>query len=154
MGVKTYAVYDFPLGKLKISCAEDAVTSVKPAGDEDGKGSPSDLSDEAAKQLSEYFSGKLKAFDLPLKVDGTPFQKRVWAALREIPYGETRSYKEIAKAIGNPKACRAVGMANNKNPLTIIIPCHRVVGANGALVGFGGGLDMKKWLLELESGVI
>ena len=101
-------------------------------------------------QLDEYFRGERKTFDLPLAPKGTDFQKKVWNALKEIPYGETRTYGEIAAAVGNPKAARAVGMANNKNPIGIIIPCHRVVGANGKLVGYAGGMDKKEWLLQLE----
>ena len=105
---------------------------------------------ECKKQLEEYFAGKRKTFDLPLVPKGTEFQQKVWKALQEIPYGETRTYGEIAAAIGNPKAARAVGMANNKNPIGIIIPCHRVVGANGKLVGYAGGMEKKEFLLELE----
>lgn len=101
-------------------------------------------------QLCEYFDGKRKTFDLPLKIEGTPFQKKVWQALTEIPYGETRTYKEIACAVGNEKACRAVGLANNKNPIGIIVPCHRVVGSNGKLKGYAGGLEAKQFLLDLE----
>ncbi|WP_019230401.1 methylated-DNA--[protein]-cysteine S-methyltransferase [Sedimentibacter sp. B4] len=106
----------------------------------------------AALQLNEYFEGKRNSFDLPLNPKGTEFQKKVWAALCDIPYGETRSYKQIAEYIGNPKACRAVGMANNKNPIMIFIPCHRVVGSDGSLTGYAGGLDMKEKLLSLEKG--
>ena len=102
------------------------------------------------KQLDEYFAGKRETFDLPLAPKGTEFQQKVWNALKEIPYGETRTYGEIAAAIGNPKAARAVGMANNKNPIGILIPCHRVVGANGKLVGYAGGMEKKEFLLELE----
>ena len=105
---------------------------------------------EACRQLSEYLKGERKTFDLPLNPKGTDFQKCVWRALCDIPYGETRTYKQIAEAIGNPKAVRAVGMANNRNPITIIVPCHRVIGANGKLVGYGGGLEMKEFLLRLE----
>ena len=105
---------------------------------------------EAKKQLEEYFEGKRKVFDLPLEQEGTAFQKRVWEALENIPYGETRTYKEVAKMIGNEKASRAVGMANNKNNIPIIVPCHRVIGSNGKLVGYALGLDMKKYLLDLE----
>jgi methylated-DNA-[protein]-cysteine S-methyltransferase len=104
----------------------------------------------AGKQLMEYFIGSRKIFELPLAPEGTDFQKMVWKALLTIPYGETNSYKEIAEKIGNPKACRAVGMANNKNPISIFIPCHRVIGANGKLVGYAGGLDIKEHLLGLE----
>ena len=105
---------------------------------------------KAYEELCEYLEGKRKEFDLPLELNGTEFQKKVWNALREIPYGKTCSYKEIAEKIGNPKACRAVGLANNRNPISIIVPCHRVIGANGKLVGYGGGLNIKEKLLELE----
>ena len=105
---------------------------------------------EAERQLSEYFAGKRREFDLPLAPEGTAFQLSVWQALRTIPYGHTCSYGEIAEKIGNPKAASVVGMANNKNPISIIVPCHRVIGANGALTGYGGGIDIKKFLLELE----
>ena len=108
---------------------------------------------EAYQQLSEYLKGERKEFDLPLNPKGTDFQKRVWRALCDIPYGETRSYKQIAKAVGNSKAVRAVGMANNRNPITIVVPCHRVIGADGKLVGFGGGLEMKEFLLRLEKSL-
>ena len=105
---------------------------------------------QAAAELTAYFAGQLREFTVPLAPKGTPFQQKVWAALREIPYGETRSYKEIAAMVGNEKACRAVGMANNRNPLPIFIPCHRVVGSDGKLVGYAGGLDVKTFLLNLE----
>lgn len=106
--------------------------------------------EEAKKQIDEYFKGKRKKFELKLKIEGTDFQKKVWNALLEIPYGETRSYKQIAEMIGNPKAFRAVGLANNKNKIGIIIPCHRVIGANGKLVGYASGLENKRFLLDLE----
>lgn len=109
-----------------------------------------DLLKEAGKQLQDYISGKRKEFELPLAPVGTNFQQRVWKALQEIPFGETRSYGEIAKSIGQPTAARAVGMANNKNPILIFIPCHRVIGANGSLVGYAGGLEVKKHLLAME----
>lgn len=105
---------------------------------------------ETKKQLTEYFSGKRQTFNLPLAFHGTPFQKKVWNALLTIPFGETRSYKDIAEQIGNVKAVRAVGAANGKNPISIIAPCHRVVGVNGKLVGFAGGLDNKEILLNIE----
>jgi methylated-DNA-[protein]-cysteine S-methyltransferase len=104
----------------------------------------------AAEQLAEYFAGERTVFELPLAPAGTPFQQRVWAALREIPYGETCSYGELADHIGRPGAARAVGLANGKNPLGIIVPCHRVIGANGDLTGYGGGLDRKRNLLAME----
>lgn len=106
----------------------------------------------AKKQLDEYFAGKRKIFTLPLKPKGTTFQEKVWKALLDIPYGETRSYKEVAVQAGNGKACRAVGMSNNRNPIMILIPCHRVIGANGAMVGYGAGISVKEYLLNLEQG--
>ncbi len=114
---------------------------------------PSPLLKEATKQLQEYFEGHRTTFHLPVRAEGTVFQKKVWSALWDIPYGETRSYGDIAKAIGQPKASRAVGGANNKNPIMIIVPCHRVVGANGAMVGFGAGIEVKQYLLDLEKKV-
>lgn len=108
------------------------------------------LLDEAFKQLGEYLSGKRKAFDLPLAPHGTAWQMKCWNALREIPYGETASYADIAKKLSNPKGCRAVGQANNKNPIAVFVPCHRVIGADGSLTGFGGGLHVKQKLLDLE----
>lgn len=105
---------------------------------------------ETVAQLNAYFSGKLHEFDLPLKPTGTPFQEAVWQALTTIPYGKTVSYKDIAEHVNLPKAARAVGMANGRNPISIIIPCHRVIGANGKLTGYGGGLHRKEWLLEHE----
>jgi len=105
----------------------------------------------AIAQLRAYFAGELRDFDLPLDMEGTAFQKRVWAELRRIPYGETRSYGEIAHAISAPKAVRAVGAANGRNPIPIVVPCHRVIGAGGNLVGYGGGLPLKRFLLDLEA---
>lgn len=105
---------------------------------------------EAGWQLKDYLAGKRKSFDLPLAPDGTEFQQKVWRALQQIPYGQTQSYGEIAKRIGQPGAFRAVGLANSKNPILIFIPCHRVIGANGKLVGYAGGLDSKDYLLDLE----
>jgi methylated-DNA-[protein]-cysteine S-methyltransferase len=111
---------------------------------------PSPLLRRAGLELGEYFAGTRRSFTLPLSPQGTDFQRAVWAALLEIPYGETRSYGEIARAVGKPGAARAVGMANNRNPLPVFIPCHRVIGADGALVGYGGGLEKKRFLLALE----
>ncbi len=108
---------------------------------------------QAERELKEYFAGARREFSLPLDLRGTDFQRQVWQALREIPYGETRTYGDIAARTGNPHACRAVGMANHKNPLLIVIPCHRVIGASGALTGFGAGMDVKEKLLRLEGSV-
>ena len=112
-----------------------------------------ELLKEAHRQLAAYFRGERTVFDLPLATEGTAFQKSVWKALMEIPYGKTCSYKDIAIRIGNPKAFRAVGMANHLNPISIIIPCHRVIGASGQMVGYGGGLHMKEYLLKLEGSI-
>ena len=146
------AIYHAPVGELVITYQDGAVIARKRA---DATALPEDapnaLTEAVCQQLDEYFAGTRTAFDFPLRLQGTPFQEKVWAALRDIPYGETRSYQQIAQAIGQPKACRAVGMANHRNPIYIVVPCHRVVGANGALTGYGGGLDMKKALLELEA---
>ncbi|WP_305080404.1 methylated-DNA--[protein]-cysteine S-methyltransferase [Microbulbifer sp. YPW16] len=108
------------------------------------------LTDMASTQLGEYLDGRRRAFELPLQPPGTPFQQRVWAALQDIPYGETRSYLQQAEALGNPRAVRAVARANGANPLAIVIPCHRVIGADGTLTGYAGGLDLKARLLSLE----
>lgn len=107
---------------------------------------------QAERELGEYFEGKRRMFDVPLDAVGTAFQKKVWAALAEIPFGETRSYGELARAVGNAAASRAVGAANGRNPISIIVPCHRVIGANGTLTGFAGGMAVKEKLLALESG--
>jgi methylated-DNA-[protein]-cysteine S-methyltransferase len=105
-------------------------------------------------QLADYFSGRRTAFELPLEIAGSPFQRRVWGALQEIPYGETISYGELARRIGVPSASRAVGVANGHNPVAVVVPCHRVIGADGSLTGYGGGLERKRFLLELEAGVL
>ncbi len=109
---------------------------------------------DVARQLSEYFAGERREFDLPLALRGNEFEVRVWAALREIPYGETTSYGQIARAIGAPTAARAVGLANGRNPISVIVPCHRVIGADGSLIGYGGGLPRKRYLLDFEAGAL
>lgn len=108
---------------------------------------------EARRQLEEYFAGKRTTFDLPLAPTGTAFQQRVWKALREVPFGKTASYGDIARRIGNPKGVRAVGLANGRNPISIVVPCHRVIGSDGSLTGYGGGLDRKQWLLRHEGAL-
>lgn len=137
-------------GIIKIICSGEYVLSVSFSDiiKENDKGS--EVLDKALKQMNEYFSGERKKFDLPLYFEGTEFQKSVWNELRKIPYGTTVSYKDIAEGINNEKAVRAVGNANNKNKIMIIVPCHRVIGKNGKLVGFAGGLDKKEFLLEHE----
>jgi methylated-DNA-[protein]-cysteine S-methyltransferase len=109
---------------------------------------------DARTQLEEYFAGSRREFELELELHGNSFERRVWQELREIPYGETLTYGQVARAIGAPDAPRAVGLANGRNPIAVIVPCHRVIGANGSLIGFGGGLERKRLLLDLESGVL
>lgn len=147
-----YAYYPFRFGLLKVGYADGAVVSLDRAAQPDGDHLPCPLTDAAFAQIGEYLAGGRKSFDFPYTLRGTPFQQRVWRALCDIPYGETRSYKQIAEAVGSPKACRAVGMANHRNPMMIVVPCHRVVGASGKLIGYAGGLEMKSALLALEHG--
>ncbi|MVX63827.1 methylated-DNA--[protein]-cysteine S-methyltransferase [Clostridium chromiireducens] len=146
--------YNTEIGKIGIEENGAAITKIFYINDdlqEDmSEKSETELIKEAIRQLNEYFQGKRSVFDLHLEPKGTEFQKRVWNALKEIPFGETKSYGDIAKIIGNEKAARAVGMANNKNPIPIIIPCHRVIGSNGKLIGYAGGLDIKERLLKIE----
>ena len=144
------AIYHSPVGDLQLEYACGAVTALKIAAEGVRTDAPNELTDAVFCQLDEYFAGTRRRFDFPYRMHGTPFQESVWAALCEIPYGETRSYKDIAQAVGRPKAFRAVGMANHANPIFIVIPCHRVIGAGGDLVGYGGGLEMKCALLSLE----
>jgi methylated-DNA-[protein]-cysteine S-methyltransferase len=151
-----YTYLDSPLGALLIAGRDGAVTfiglpegrsAVQPASSwrrDDGEWAA------ARRQLAAYFGGALTEFDLALRPEGTAFQQQVWRALRQIPYGETRSYAQLAASIGRPAAVRAVGRANGSNPLAIVIPCHRVIGSNGTLTGYGGGLTAKQWLLDLE----
>lgn len=150
-----YASYQTDYGHLVIGYEEEAVTQVSFIRKMNKdllpyENIPSSVSDMAYIQFTEYFAGKRKTFDFPYTLHGTPFQLRVWKALLEIPYGETRSYKDIALAIGSPKSCRATGGAIHHNPIWIAVPCHRVIGSNGKLTGYAGGLDMKEALLKLE----
>lgn len=151
--MKNVFYYQTDVGQIGIAENGTAITNLYFNGANPPKNAnvkETDLLKDASRQLKEYVEGKRKLFELPLAPDGTDFQRNVWKALREIPYGETRSYGEIAKSIGRPNASRAVGMANNKNPILIFIPCHRVIGVNGKLVGYAGGLDVKKYILNLE----
>lgn len=147
-------VYPFPFGRLKIACQNGAVTLLALTNEPVQTEGRTALTDLAFAQVTQYLEGRRQVFDFPYILQGTPFQKKVWCALAAIPYGETRSYGDIAAAVGSPRACRAVGMANHRNPILIAVPCHRVVGADGALVGYGGGLEMKKALLGLEKSVL
>jgi methylated-DNA-[protein]-cysteine S-methyltransferase len=152
--MKNVFFYDYPIGEIGIAEDNGAISRVVFRDSKKNFSSSvvaeTPLIKKAAAQLAEYFAGKRVKFDLPLAPAGTEFQRSVWQALLTIPFGKTRSYGEIAVQIGNPKACRAVGMANNRNPIAIIIPCHRVIGRDGSLVGYGGGLDIKRYLLDLE----
>lgn len=142
-----------PLGQLTLCADDHALTAIRfpeeppPATPAAG---PNALLREALRQLTAYFDGRLRQFDLPLAGAGTPFQQRVWQALLQVPHGHTASYGAIAAAIGNPRACRAVGLANGRNPIAIVVPCHRIIGYNGQLTGYGGGLERKRWLLRHE----
>lgn len=149
--LKGFAVYKTKFGFIRMDYEEDKIIFLdKINTDVKDKGISTSLTDMVYEEFTEYFEGKRKKFDFPYELKGTEFQKKVWNALCDIPYGETRTYKEIATAVGNPKASRAVGMANNKNPIMIAVPCHRVIGSNGKLVGYAGGLDMKVGLLNIE----
>ena len=140
-----------PVGILRLSASDDALTRIELVRRASPEKSPlNDVLKRAVRELNEYFSGKRSSFSITVNFDGTDFQKRVWKALQRIPFGHTRSYGQIAHSIGKPAAVRAVGGACHRNPLMIIVPCHRVVGASGSLTGFGGGLPMKEWLLKHE----
>ncbi|MFI8435617.1 methylated-DNA--[protein]-cysteine S-methyltransferase [Streptomyces sp. NPDC079020] len=153
-----HTVTDSPYGPLTLVATDGVLSAVymteqrhRPPEETFGVSDPRPFP-EAIRQLEAYFAGELTEFDLPLRLAGTPFQRRVWEELLKIPYGETRSYGELAEALGKPNASRAVGLANGKNPVSIVVPCHRVIGASGSLTGYGGGLDRKRRLLAFESG--
>ncbi|MFJ8822962.1 methylated-DNA--[protein]-cysteine S-methyltransferase [Streptomyces sp. NPDC102467] len=155
---KQHTVIDSPYGLLTLVAAGGALSGLymteqrhRPAEESFGERDERPFG-AVIDQLEAYFRGELKEFDLPLALHGTPFQRSVWEQLRKIPYGETRTYGELAAALGNPAASRAVGLANGKNPVGVIVPCHRVIGASGGLTGYGGGLERKQRLLDFERG--
>ncbi|WPO70315.1 methylated-DNA--[protein]-cysteine S-methyltransferase [Streptomyces sp. KN37] len=155
---RLHTVLDSPYGPLTLVATDGVLSGLymsdqrhRPAQETFGERDPAPFG-EAISQLEAYFAGELKEFDLPLRLDGTPFQRMVWDELLRIPYGEVRTYGELAEILGKPGASRAVGLANGKNPISVIVPCHRVVGANGNLTGYGGGLDRKQRLLVFEGG--
>ncbi|MFI5962028.1 methylated-DNA--[protein]-cysteine S-methyltransferase [Streptomyces asoensis] len=156
--MKQHTVTDSPYGPLTLVADDGVLCGLYMAGQrhrppQESFGPRDDsLFGEAEEQLGAYFAGELTRFRLELRLDGTPFQRSVWAGLRRIPYGETRTYGELAAELGAPNASRAVGLANGRNPIGIIVPCHRVIGAGGGLTGYGGGLDRKRRLLDLENG--
>ena len=155
-----YKTMDSPVGKLKLVASDKGLVAILWENDKPRRVRLSELVEdlkhpilrETERQLDEYFNGKRKSFSLALDMRGTQFQNDVWEALLSIPFGETRSYGQLAKQLGNPRATRAVGAANGRNPISIIVPCHRVIGSSGKLTGFAGGLDTKAYLLELEAG--
>jgi methylated-DNA-[protein]-cysteine S-methyltransferase len=155
-----YATFESPVGELLLLSDGSSVTGLhmqdglRPGvlGDARRWEGDSGPLGAAGEQLAEYFAGERTQFDLPLAAAGTPFQRRVWAELRAIPYGQTASYGELARRIGSPTASRAVGMANGRNPISIFVPCHRVIGAGGTLTGYAGGVERKRYLLDLEAG--
>ncbi|MYY10389.1 methylated-DNA--[protein]-cysteine S-methyltransferase [Streptomyces sp. SID4919] len=156
--MKQHTLIDSPYGPLTLVAADGTLCGVymtdqrhRPPEESFGDRDPGPFT-ETARQLDAYFAGELTDFDLPFSLDGTPFQRSVWAQLLRIPFGETRTYGELAEALGNPAASRAVGLANGKNPISVIVPCHRVIGANGNLTGYGGGLPRKQRLLDFERG--
>jgi methylated-DNA-[protein]-cysteine S-methyltransferase len=159
----SHVIVDSPIGPLTLVAADGLLTGLymdaqrhRPA--DEIVGTPGEENAEpfasAADQLAAYFAGQLTEFDLPLAAAGTNFQRTVWAALQQIPYGETWSYGQLATKIGNAAAVRAVGLANGRNPIAVIVPCHRVIGADGSLTGYGGGLERKRYLLDLEAGFV
>jgi methylated-DNA-[protein]-cysteine S-methyltransferase len=161
VAARTHVTVPSPVGPLTIVAAEGKITGLymdaqRHAPGQESFGLPGDLTEEpfatAAGQLRAYFACDLTEFDLPLSPAGTEFQRRVWAGLRAIPYGQTVSYGELARRLGNPSASRAVGLANGRNPIAIVVPCHRVIGSDGSMTGYGGGLDRKRFLLALEQG--
>lgn len=143
---------DTPIGIVEIRASTEGITSIFFAESATNATNPSKLTHRCTQQLEEYFVGKRKKFDVPLDQQGTEFQKSIWACLVKIPYGEVASYRDIAYSIHKPKAVRAVGAANGRNPISIIVPCHRVIGTNGSLTGYAWGLERKAWLLEHEQG--
>lgn len=146
-----FGCYQTSLGYLLIGSRDDCVTSIRFADSPDVRHDPSPVTDLAAAEIAEYLSGRRKQFSFSINPDGTAFQRLVWYGLMQIPYGQTRSYGQIAEAIGKPKSVRAVGAACSRNPIWIAIPCHRIIGSTGQLTGYAGGLDRKQKLLELEA---
>ena len=147
----TYCTFESPIGTLYIGEEKGYIVYLSKTEPQNAQKGMSILLLTATSMLREYFAGRRKDFPLPLKAEGTEFQQSVWRALLKIPYGETRSYKQVAGMAGNEKACRAVGMANHNNPIMILIPCHRVIGSDGSMTGFGTGISDKEYLLKLES---
>ena len=149
-----YAYYDSPIGLIEIGGTPEGITSIFFVEERRPDVTSNVVCAEAVIQLAEYFEGTREDFDLPLELTGTEFQQQVWQELRSIPFGQTVSYGDLARSIGKPSAVRAVGSANGDNPVSIIVPCHRVIGSDGGLTGYGGGLERKQWLLKHEGGLL
>ena len=148
---KNFAVYETPFGYMRMTYEGDKIIDLEIIKDVDDRGVSTQITDMTYNEIIEYFEGKRKEFDFPYELRGTEFQNKVWKALCDIPYGETKTYKDIAIAVGNTKASRAVGMACNRNPIMVAVPCHRVIGSNKKLVGYAGGIDMKRRLIDMEN---
>ena len=148
---KNFAVYETPFGYMRMTYDGDKIIDLEIIRDVEDRGVSTQITDMTYNEIIEYFEGKRKEFDFPYELRGTEFQNKVWKALCDIPYGETKTYKDIAIAVGNTKASRAVGMACNRNPIMIAVPCHRVIGSNKKLVGYAGGIDMKRRLIDMEN---
>lgn len=156
MNMIRHLTFDSPVGPLLLIAQDDVLTRLEFVGRSHAIGPPAQASsggaylEEVCSQLTEYFAGSRRYFDLEVRPEGTAFQRRVWAILRDIPWGETCTYGDLADRLGNPDACRSVGAANGRNPVSIILPCHRIIGGNGHITGYAGGLDAKRWLLRHE----
>ena len=160
MTTRSGLIVKSPIGRLRLAAEDGAIVGLYTEAQPDPvalgatDGTPDPVLRMASEQLAAWFEGRLRTFDLPLRPKGTPFQQVVWRELQRIPFGETRTYGDIAARLGRPSASRAVGAANGRNPLSIIVPCHRVIGASGALTGYAGGLARKRWLLDHERAVL
>lgn len=149
-----YAYYDSPIGLIEVGGTSEVITSLFFVEERRPDATSNIVCAEAVRQIAEYFEGSRKEFELPIALEGTEFQRQVWTELTAIPFGQTVSYGDLARSIGKPSAVRAVGAANGDNPISIIVPCHRVIGSDGGLTGYGGGLERKEWLLKHEGGLL
>jgi methylated-DNA-[protein]-cysteine S-methyltransferase len=149
-----FAYYESPIGLIEIGGTSDGITSLFFVEERRPGVATNEMCEKAVTQISEYFAGTRQEFDLPIALEGTEFQQQVWQELQNIPFGQTVSYGDLARSIGKPSAVRAVGAANGDNPVSIIVPCHRVIGSDGGLTGYGGGLERKQWLLKHEGGLL
>ena len=149
-----FGYYESPIGLIEVGGTAEEIVSVRFVEERGEDASPGALGEKAVEQLGEYFGGDRRTFDLPIALHGTEFQRLVWRQLLAIPFGTTASYQDVANAVGRPRAVRAVGAANGQNPVSIVVPCHRVIGSDGSLTGYGGGLWRKEWLLRHEGSLL